>query len=311
VTILVETLRPLFAPGVMSARARNSTSFHSLLCDSKIGFFVNHGSGWWDLDFGEKDRLAGYLAYDSNRMGGVAFQSFETARVGMKDRLRVPWALIQAYYAAYYAGHAVLCIFGRNSKQLDSSVVSYLNRIFKAQANPPPQLAAGLHLIAADVGGTRITLSPLPAGKSHQRFWELFHSEIRRVSNDVLRLNAPQQDTQDTSVKLAALLSSMEGPQQHKGWLSQVRNEVQYKHERDVWWFTKKTRDPNANALSGIMNTWRADPMDIELSSLPDELTRFIASCTFLVSLCRSVLEEVGKHGKFQPPALAFPSLRK
>ena len=311
-TVFVEALRPLFAPGVVSARARDAKSFQQLLSEKKKGFLVQHNASHWTLEFCEKERLAGYFAYDSNRMGCAAFQSFETARVGMKDKHRMPWALIQAYYAAYYAGHAVMCAFGRNSKHLDGELVRYLNCLFSAQSLT--LMSSGLYLVAAEPSGTGLTLAPLSSGAvkggAHERFWGVFCDEIRRVGNEVLALRGvPQQDTQDTSTKLTELLHAMGGPQQGKAWLSQVRNEVQYRHERDVWWLAKANRRPDAKALSGIMNGWRDDPKDIELRSHPDELRRFVASCTFLVSLCRAVLEEVGKCGKLQPTALAFPTL--
>lgn len=310
-TVLVETLRPLLAPGVVTATARNAKPFQELLCDGKTGFYVQCGSGQWTLEFCEKERLAGYLAYDSNRMGCAAFQSFETARIGMKDPLRMPWALIQSYYAAYYAGHSVLCGFGRNSKHLDGVLVSYLNRIFSAQSLA--LLSVGLHLVTAEPSGTGLTLSPLAPGTikggTHERFWDTFHEEIRRVGSEVLTLSVTQQDAQKSSTKLADLLFAMGGPQQGKAWLSQVRNDVQYRHGRDVWFFSGVARRPDPTVLSSIMSSWRGDPMDIELRSQPDELRRFVASCTFIVSLCRAVLEEVGRYGKFQPKALAFPIL--
>jgi hypothetical protein len=310
-TVLVDTLRPLMAPGVVTATARNAKPFQQLLRDRKKGFYAQCGSGQWSLEFCEKERLAGYLAYDSNRMGCAAFQSFETARIGMKDPLRMPWALIQAYYAAYYAGHSVLCAFGRNSKHLDVAFVSYLNSILSAQS--VALLSIGLHLVTAEPSGTGLTLLPLSSGAvkggAHERFWETFHEEIRRVGRDVLTVSAPQQDVQAASTKLTDLLFAMGGPPQRKAWLSQVRNDIQYKHERNVWFFTGAAKRPDATALCGIMNCWRGDPMAIELRSQPDDLRRFVASCTFLVSLCRAVLEEVGRYGTFQPKALAFPSL--
>lgn len=308
-TPFVETLRRLFAPGVIGARAKNAKPFQKLVCDNKKGFYVQSSGGQWTLEFVEKERLAGYLAYDSNRMGCAAFQSFETARVGMKDKHRMPWALIQAYYAAFYAAHSVLCAFGRNSKHLDGTLVTYLNRIFSAQSLA--LLSTGLHLVTAEPSGTGLTLAPLPSGAAkggtHERFWDVFHTEIRRISTEVLALNVPQQDTQACSTKLIDLLDAMGGPQHGKAWLSQVRNDVQYRHERDVW-FLASSR-PDAIALSGIMGGWRGDPMDIDLRSRADELRRFVASCTFVVSLCRAVLEEVAKCGKFRPTALAFPTL--
>lgn len=315
-TAFAETLRPLFAPGVISARAQHAMPFQQLLREDKTGFYAYCGPGHWTLDFGEKQRLAGYLAYDANRMGSAAFQSFETARVGMSDRHRMPWALIQAYYAAFYAGHSVLCAFGRNSKRLDAALVTYLNRILSAQSQASGQsqalLSSGLHLITAEPSGTVLTLAPLASGASkggtHECFWDVFHDEIRRLGDEVLALSTPRQDTQATFAKLADLLYAMCGPQPHrKAWLSQVRNDVQYRHERNVWFRAKSP--PNATLLSEIMCKWRDDPMEIELRSQPDELRRFVASCTFIVSMCRAVLEHVGKVGKFRPTALTFPTL--
>lgn len=310
-TFLVETLRPLLAHGVMHAKAADAKSFQATLLEKRRGFFVQCSDGHWTLDFCDKKRLAGYLVYDSNRMGCAAFQTFETARVGMKETHRMPWALIQAYYAAYYAGHSVLCAFGRNSKHLDGALVSFLNKVFSAQSLP--HMSSGLYFVTAEQSGTGLKLEPLSAGAvkggAHERFWEAFDGEIRRLGSDVLKVSAPQVDAQGVSSKLADLLFAMAGPKKSKSWLSQVRNEVQYRHERDVWWHAKSNRRPDPSVLSGIMDGCREDPMGVELRSPPDELQRFVASCTFLVSLCRALLEDVSKFGKFRPPALAFPPL--
>lgn len=201
-----------------------------------------------------------------------------------------------------------MCVFGRNSKHIDGKLSNDLNRLFNSSTTAP--IAGGLHLVTVQSSGTNLSLSPIPSSKggTHEIFWDLFNREAQRVGSEVLSLNLPRQTAQQCSTKIDEILRVM-APKNQKSWLSQIRNEIQYKHEHRVWWFTKAAHRPDAEVLHSVMGRWRGDPMEIDLLSPCDDLRIFITSCTFLVSFCHALLEEVATHRtKYKPRAITLAS---
>jgi hypothetical protein len=76
-------------------------------------------------------------------------------------------------------------------------------------------------------------------------------------------------------------------------WLSAVRNEIQYRHDRGVW-TPAGVNKGGREVLARLARQWTRDPMDIDLELPPGaELGRFVAACAFLVALCRVILGRI------------------
>src|SRR5262249_53538744 len=74
------------------------------------------------------------------------------------------------------------------------------------------------------------------------------------------------------------------------GWLSGVRNDLQYRHRFGVW-FPAQLNHRQRRSLSAIVRQWNQDPMGIDLQDRPsDVLGEFAASSTFVIALCHSML---------------------
>ena len=80
-------------------------------------------------------------------------------------------------------------------------------------------------------------------------------------------------------------------------WLSSIRNQVNYRHELNVWFPYKKKNQYSAEDIHRKCLMWLNDPLDIDLMFVPGEpLKLFIHACNFIVALCRVLVKDMSER---------------
>lgn len=79
-------------------------------------------------------------------------------------------------------------------------------------------------------------------------------------------------------------------------WLSQIRNDVQYRHQHGVW-FPATLRKPAQDRLGRLVDLWKGDPMRISLHPKQDApLGPFVCAAIFIVAFCHAMLTRIGER---------------
>lgn len=234
------------------------------------------------------------FAFDSSRMCCAAIESMIAISKVKPLPRSTAWLVIQAYYAAFFAAHGLLRMFGTMCLQLDAVPVASFDKVARALSCLPGRgFEKGFYVCSYDVMNQTISFKKSSAAKkgSHEVMWEVFATKIRDIADDLLQAS---QIYTSFAVKLTDLEDNLRAYGCTDGsWLSHVRNLVNYRNEYGTW-FPYKAGHPLSERLFEILLSWRKDPMALPLHQRSkNHLETHIASCAMIVSLCRCVAEEM------------------
>lgn len=243
------------------------------------------------LDFREPTPIAAALASDCGRFSCAAFQSMAEISTEMDARDKVGWALVKLYYAAFYAGHALVRTLGEGCSFFYRRHVDRIASVADASGILPQlRLDAGLYHCVLSPSASVVTYAKAAStsGGAHEAFWLVFGNKLRTVADSVLTGPLPTADAQAVYTQLDQLLQLIN----RKGgfsWLSGVRNDLQYRLQHNVW-YPETMRAKDRRDLGRIAGQWARDPLTIDLSNRRRGLLgEFSLACAFIVALCREV----------------------
>src|SRR5689334_17736287 len=102
-SLLIDAVQPDVTHGFFNLRGGNSTTFDDLMRGGAAYPSYDAATGLWEFDFRSPDSVTPFLGYECARFACAAFQSYHDVRDTVADANRVPWALVKAYYSAFYA----------------------------------------------------------------------------------------------------------------------------------------------------------------------------------------------------------------
>ncbi len=241
------------------------------------------------------------LAFDYNRMSTAAFETMSVITRSPVFPNSTAWLLIQTYYAAFFAAQALMRVLGVSYTQIDTVTARDVDRVSQIYGmKGAHSFAAGNYrcsYVLGPYGDQLVCDSSRGQGSGvHEAMWIGFLAVIKKLSRDILASN--QNQYQEVSLKLdelAAALSS--GTRQNGGWLSYMRNMINYRHSFGCWHPYRASRR-QADALFARLrgNAWTRDPMDISLGPPRfdfEEVEFFQRICQFLVGMCRTITEDL------------------
>ena len=199
------------------------------------------------------------------------------------------WQVIQTYYAAFFAAHALLRFFGKSFSHLESGHVNFLKQRCASEAGYTPDIPSTYYLIEYNAFDNNISFNRF--GESHKDLWKCFNTLIKDISNSALTLRASEQRKQNLSQIFASMSEAICCRCRYQGgnWLSVKRNDVNYKSMHGVWFpFSKSV--PNFNAIFRKMRDWRhcniiyEDPNNIK-----NEIEKFFSTSISIVDLALSI----------------------
>jgi len=263
------------------------------------------------IDFREPKFLGSAIGGDASRFASASFSSAKGVAAALDGADTLSWGLLRLYYSAFYAGHALLRLLGRSCSYLEAPHIAQIRRLANARGSPPPfAIEGGLYSCTLNSAqtGFELTRARGRVGGAHEAFWGMFDLFLSEATEEVLKNRIAPADARNVFLKLDGLrriLARGAGA----SWLSAVRNEIQYRHTRGVWAPPTINR-ASRGVLHRIADLWLRDPMAIELDTPAGaELGAFVTACTFIVGLCRVVLERVAAGSKAGANSFARPAL--
>jgi hypothetical protein len=136
-------------------------------------------------------------------------------------------------------------------------------------------------------------------GGAHEVFWNILSLCLNEKSTNLIITPLSERDRNVVISKLALFrenLSALNAPM--FGHLSAVRNNIQYRHEFNIW-LPHVIKKPDRQNLSRLLLQWKRDLMDIELDAGQEgDLQRFTITCAFLICLCVSLFRRIENISK-------------
>lgn len=254
------------------------------------------------MDFREARAVIGALASDCCRFSFAAFQTISPVATEIIQRDTVAWSLVKVYYAAFYAGHALIRIFGE--------ACSFFDRQHAARLTQLGEILGREWSFDIDAGLYRCTLTPSAtalkcrktrgASGIHQAFWTVFGLHLQRLSEVTLTGALVAADAQAVFAQLDALVEILRRRTGYS-WLSGIRNDLQYRQSHGVW-FPARLRQQERQSLSRLISDWQRDPMEIDLDMRRFGLLGdFVAACIFIVALCHTMLVRIAERSAAGP----------
>lgn len=302
-SIFADAMQPHLVRGLVTLRGRaDSPTLPDLItARSGVGYHLDFDDEEKAviLDFRHSDPIASAVASDACRFSCAAFQSVAPLEAELVERDKVAWCMIRLYYAAFYAGHALLRLLGESCSNFDKSHIERLSELREIfEKTPAFGITAGTYRCVIDPTATTLTWSPARGGNGgpHQAFWGTFGDHLGRLSDAILTGPLPQPDAIIVTGKIEALrrLTSTNNAHFHH-WLSVFRNELQYRHKHGVW-FPSSLKKQDRAYLSRLCAAWVKDPGEIQPPSPgTGALIQFVAACTLIISLCRVLLVRIAR----------------
>ncbi len=304
-SLIADALQPLLLPSLIEVEGRATGMPLADLIgkQERIGFTLDFDnlSEAVVFDFQDRRPIVQSFSFDCGRFASSAFQSILIAEQGADDGTKLSWSLIEAYYAAFYAAHAVIRIFGHSCTHLDRANTSRIIALAQAQAKHPAlKIKSTVYHCFIDIGNpTRVNAKKIREGTggAHESFWDVFGNLLNYFSEDVLKGPLSQTEAQSVFVKISAAkesLSSRNSP--FFSWLSVIRNDVQYRHGHSIW-VPCGIRKQDRETLKRLIALWRTDPMSISVGTYQSKpLNDFASLCVFIVAVCRVLLERIAER---------------
>lgn len=299
---LVRMLRALWLPALVDVTGPVKSAVRDWLLEGEYQVSHSTQGNRFSLDITANQPLLNAFAADINRMASSAFETLLGIQKHPVSPSSSGWLIIETYYAAFFAAHALLRMFGVSVTQLDwqhtITIHSIANKYGQTSSIKPhegtytcqfepPKAHLDCHLLAQK-------------GGVHQVFWSVFANEVNKWSNDVLLINTETSlNKQAVSARLLALVDNLRGGgSSTASWLSQVRNSVNYRHELGCW-FPHKYERPSYSRLHDHVRLWLNDPLSIDLTVLTDQdLKGFQNTCSCIVAIARELTEELAERSR-------------
>lgn len=294
------TGRPSLVEGVRQWVARGEYQFYAQ--PTAAGFVVNYT---------EDALICDAFAAEVSRFALATGESTHT--IAQSDRLPSSraWQLIQWYYAAYYAAHALLRMFGESLTYLERGHAKTLENLSVAYGFSAGHITAGYFRVLVGAG-KQVEFARVNVAKgSHDELWQLFARWIDAQAGSVLsRTLTPSLEAQQTSASLGELAKTLRSPPYSNGtWLAHIRNEVTYRHTRNVWYPWKPAHGLPSLVESAGLQLDDAEKELLRVRSAATELKRFYFTCRTIIALCRATCNEMLRRcpagRSFQAGALA------
>lgn len=274
-------------------------------------FQVNNppiSAGNFSLNFIVDDSPLSSIAFDCNRFASAAIETFSSAVLTEHPSLRnsIAWMGIKNYYAAFYAAHAFIRIFGRSCTQIDASETNIINDVASLFHSPTINIQGGYYNIRADFVNNSLNFMRSAGMRPHHLLWHEFTNLLEEL---IVGLQISSTRYQPVMLKLQTLLANLRFAGHPDGlWLSKIREDINYRHEYGSWFPYKGVRRTQVDKLVRLVTSSTEDSLEVQIESFQqdDTLMKFFSTTKYIVTLCCEILshiDNVNRHAfpKHQP----------
>ncbi|MEM8674963.1 MAG: hypothetical protein AAGF83_13975 [Cyanobacteria bacterium P01_G01_bin.67] len=241
-SIIATEIRQFWMPGLNEIVGKQRSGLVKWLSNGEYYYISSPISqNQFTLDLSGKgfaNRMLFAYAYDCNRMASAAFETMWSIEKSTKLPNSTAWLLIKSYYAAFYAGHAIIRMLGVSCSQLNKQAAGKVHEIAKLFENDNGlNISSSYYSCKYNQRKQELVFDNIKAkGDVHESFWNIFYEHIKQLAKSILGSPIILSQSQDIFNKLneLCLILCCRG---HNGgnWLSAIRNRVNYRHELDAW----------------------------------------------------------------------------
>lgn len=284
-------LRELAAPGILRSSGVSRVEFKSWLAQGHYKVEEIDSTGGMRLYVADSNLLIESLGYDHSRFACAAFESVRQIIVDPDFPKATAWAAIRMYYAAFFAAHALMRVYGVSCSQVDpeqASLVSGYATIYGIETR------FGRGFYSAGWRPADRTLNLKKLGDSHKDTWKEFNHWLRFAEEKVADLSILSSSKVEIITFLSSLRVGLETAGSSAGnWLSTFRNNVNYRHSYDAW-FPYKRSSVRFDQVSRYVDGWRRPDFSPSIALMEvDERAKFFGVCSVMLYFLRGVAQDV------------------
>ena len=231
---------------------------------------------------------------------GESFAELQPSRFASRS---IGWALIRAYYASYFAAHALLRMTGRCITQVDGGLSNSMMRSLQASGPAPTwQIGTAQYLIRYDEGQQLLLFDDKhnAKGGSHQFVWKKFGELLNELIESSKTLGAVYQDEVLLFERMTETLTSQQKIPDHS-WLSSIRNSVNYGFAHSVWFPFEGMDSRHSSRLLNLLQCKSSQDSFISGPRTQSELEKFCEATSFLVSFANSAANTIVRRSESRP----------
>lgn len=231
---------------------------------------------------------------------GESFAELQPSRFASRS---ISWALIRAYYAAYFAAHALLRMTGRCITQIDGALSNSMMRSLQATGPAPKwQIGTAQYLIRYDESQQLLLFDDKhnAKGGSHQFVWKKFGELLNELIDSSKTRGAVYQAEILLFERMTETLTSQQRIPDHS-WLSSIRNSVNYGFAHSVWFPFEGMDSRHSNRLVNLLECKSSQDSFISESRDQSELEKFCEAASFLVSFANSAANTIVRRSDSRP----------
>ena len=267
----IKALRSLWVGNALNSTPDHKRGVKLWLMDGDS--YVNNAPPSISLHTTNPEAYKDALSFDAFRFASNAAQTLKELEQSSAYSKVTSWRIIKTYYAAFFAAHATMRIFGRSFSSLSDAHVQYLANRCLSEAGYRPNFPSGYYLISID----NKDLSFKKYRSSHECFWVCYSDLCKFISSESLKISHPKdkrEDIQNYFNNISIALTN-NNPNKKPSWLSSVRNDVNYSSEYGVW-YPFNTKTPDHHDLFGNFRSWRSGNLSISSPHLvKNDIERF------------------------------------
>jgi hypothetical protein len=291
-------LRPFWIQRINGISGPLSTGFTGYLNN---GNFLFYGPLSQDNDFelqvSDYSELLAAIAADVDRFGRATVDTVLSIRRVDRRPKAAAWAMIKAYYAAFFAAQAISRLLGLIVTHLQRSEANRLQLIADAQGVLGGyRISAGNYTFSYNTAHSSIKAAIYTGrGGVHALFWREFSSLLERCSEAIISSGNSTDEDRGVALLLDATRSAL-NTAMNAMWLSDIRNAVNYRHEFGVW-FPYPIGEAVADKQFINSKVLESDPLTFTLAVRDaTDIDAFATCCSFLVALAMDVLNDLASR---------------
>lgn len=246
------------------------------------------------------DKFLPFIAFDINRLTTAARETLQSISAVHNAPKSISWALVQAYYAAFYYSQALLRLCRISPSYLKTSDLQNLKKICEMYSIQLPfKLKTGQYFIRSDDLSKEITISKPPGGDgTHEAMWKELSNLIETAIGNTHNLAVTMSERRTVQTELEIFQKALSGGRLQELWISSMRNDVQYAQKMGGWFPYKKSLGAKfvLRRVRVALSTAKC-ANDFEINSI-DDAERFLECCLLVCFAARSLIDQVSKNDK-------------
>ena len=209
-SIAADVMRQFWIAGLNDVTGNVVQGLRGWLANGNYQIYDPLEANSFTLNISDVSPLLSAFAYDCSRMAIGSFESIHDISRDDSFPKSTAWLVVRTYYAAFFAAHASLRMFGISCSQLDSITTNEIYKIADifSQTNNIGSILKGFYVCKYDVSSKKITCKRDTSGAGvHEAFWKVFNQVMRSLSIEILKNSRFPKWDQEVAVKIAGPVS--------------------------------------------------------------------------------------------------------